>query len=178
VRHPGTAVGTTAGTTVDTAAGTTERSRVSWTRIRSRGHPAVWLPVVVVVGAMAALGAGAQTWVSARVRAISDTAATDRELAVAQALELIRLCETALLASSVVFAACLYAFFRRGLREGRLPPSGWWSLGAWRVASGPDVRRMGRLGLALTAFLPASAVAIILVLEFLLHPVLAAAPAR
>lgn len=150
---------------------------MTWIRLRSRRDPAVWLPLLIALLALTALALWAQAWVSASLAAIDEAMSSDPERAVADAVRIIRLCEVALVASSVLLAAFLYRFFRLGLREGRLPPSGWWSLGAWRAAVGDRARRMSRLGLAFTLFLPVSSAATVLVIEHILRTLLDGKPA-
>ena len=126
---------------------------------------------------MAALATCAQLWLSAWLEAINHTARSDPERAVAEAVRLIRLCEVALCVSSGVFALFLARFFQLGLREARLPPSGWWSLGAWRAVVGPSAQRMSRIGLTSSLFLLALSVGAVLVIESLLRALLSGRPA-
>jgi len=149
---------------------------VTWVHLRSRRDPAVWVPVLLLFLALVALAPWIQEWMSAWRGALDDTASTDPERAVAEAVQIIRLCEIALIASSALFGAFLYRFFQLGLRESRVPPSGWWSLGAWRVVVGPSARRMSRIGLFLSVLLPVSTVAIVLVIEHLLRTLLDGKP--
>jgi hypothetical protein len=116
--------------------------------------------------------AWAQVWFSTWLENLNATAASDPERAVHEAAQIIRLCEVALSASSVVFAAFFYRFFQLGLRESRIPPSGWWSFGAWRARVGPEARRMSQLGLFLPPLLVASAFVTVVVVECLLRRLL------
>jgi len=150
---------------------------MTWIEIRSPRERAVWLPIVVVVGALAVSTVWGFGEFSAWRRAIEDTAARDRDLGVAHAVAIIRACEISLCAVSLVFAAFLRRFFQLGLREERLPPSGWWSLGAWRAQVGESARRACRRGLWLVWLLPVSAILTVGVFELLLRSLLAHAPA-
>ena len=141
---------------------------MTWIRLRSRRDPAVWLPVCLVLLVLIPLAAWIQVWMSAWVEALNDTASSEPERAVAEAVQMIRLCEVALCVSSVLFAVFLFRFFQLGLRESRLPPSGWWSYGAWRAMVGPKASRMSRFGIAFTLLLPVSAAATVVVIEYLL----------
>lgn len=149
---------------------------MTWIRLRSPWDPVVWLPLVLVPLVLAALVAWAQASVAGWQEALNDSMSSDPERAVAEATRMIRLCEAALCASSLLSAAFLYRFFTLGLREGRLPPSGWWSIGAWRMIIGPKARRMSRMGLAFTLLLPVTAVVTVLVVEYLLWALLAGGP--
>ena len=146
---------------------------MSWTQIRSRRDPAVWLPILVVVLVCGALALWAQLEISALLRELEASGRSDPERAVAEATRLIRLCELALGVSSLALSAFLVAFFRRALREERLPPSGWWSLGAWRMLTGPEVRQRSRVGLALALAIPLLTAATIAIIEVLLRMALA-----
>jgi hypothetical protein len=145
---------------------------VTWIHLRSRRDPAVWLPALLVILLLTAIAAWAHVWMSAWLEAVNETASSDPERAVAEAVQMIRLCEVALCAASVLFGTFLYRFFQLGLREGRLPPSGWWSLGAWRAAVGARALRMSRLGLALALLLPISTAVTVLLIECLLRALL------
>lgn len=142
---------------------------MDWIELRSRRDPAVWLPpllVTVVLGVFAVWAFGElDTWRDG----LRESAARDPDLAAARAVDAIRACEVALLAVSLAFGAFLRRFFALGLREARLPPSGWWSFGAWRARVGPAAQRVCRQGLWLAWLLPGSAVLLIVVLELLLR---------
>jgi hypothetical protein len=58
-----------------------------------------------------------------------------------------------------------------GLREGRIPPSGWWSLGAHRVAIGATALCVGRAGLVLAGLLALLGVATGILFEHLIDNV-------
>jgi hypothetical protein len=146
-------------------------------QLRSRRDPAVWLPILIVTLVMVALAAWAQSWMSGWMGAVEATADSDPERAIVEATRLIRLCEAALLASSVAFAVFLARFFQLGLREARLPPSGWWSLGAWQAVVGDQAQRMSRLGLGLTLLLLIATAAMVLAIEVLLRAILAGSAA-
>jgi len=143
-----------------------------WSVLRSRRDPAVWVPVLLVVCALGAAVAWAQVWMSTWLERLHEMAASDPERAVDEAVRIIRVCEVALCASSAVFAAFGYRFFQLAVRESRIPPSGWWSLGAWRVMVGPEARRRSRLGRFLPFLLAGSTLAIVVVIECLLRAIL------
>jgi len=146
---------------------------VTWIQLRSRRDPAVWGPLLLTLLAMAAIVLWVQTELDGRLEALEATADSDPEGATSQAVRLVRWCEVALCTSTLLFTAFLARFFQLAGREGRLPPSGWWSLGAWRVLVGPEARRLSRLGLSLTLLLPALTAATIFVTETLLRSLLA-----
>ncbi|UCE85658.1 MAG: hypothetical protein JSU66_15210 [Deltaproteobacteria bacterium] len=84
----------------------------------------------------------------------------------------LRLSGWAFCAVSAAFSSYLFRYFQLGLRDGRLPPSGWWSLGAYRVAVGPTARRISRFGLVLAGFLFAASVGFALAIENLVRVLL------
>lgn len=149
---------------------------MTWIQLRSRRDPGVWLPFLLVTLAMAALAVWGHVWLSGWLEGFEATAESDPERAIAEAVRFIRLCEVALLASSLLFCGFLARFFQLALRQARLPPSGWWSLAARRVLGGPEARRMARLGLWLTLLLGALAAATVVMIEALLQSLLAARP--
>jgi hypothetical protein len=116
--------------------------------------------------------AWAQAWFSTWLEKLNATATSDPEQAVHEAVRMIRVCEFALCTSSLAFAAFFYRFFQLGLRESRIPPSGWWSLGAWRARVGPEARRMSQLGRFLPPLLVVSALMAVVLIECLLHSLL------
>ena len=69
----------------------------------------------------------------------------------------------------VVLCAYLFRYFQLGCREGRLPPSGWWSFGALRAIVGGKAHRMSRFGLVLTVIVLAAAICFGLAVERLIH---------
>lgn len=120
------------------------------------------------------LASWAHLWVSGCLDSLRETASSDPEVARSEALRVLRLLELAFGAMSSVFGAFLFRYFQLGLREGRLPPSGWWSLGAYRVAVGPTALRMSRFGLALSVFLLSATIGFVLAVEYLRRAILAA----
>jgi len=145
---------------------------MAWIRLRSRRDPAVWAPILLVVLLACALAAWGQLWMTPWLEAFESRSKADPEGTVSEAVRVIRLCEIALFATSAFLGAFLFRFFQLGLRESRIPPEGWWSLGAWRAMVGPHAARMGRIGLLLSPLLPRSAIAIVWILERLLHSLL------
>ncbi|UCE02034.1 MAG: hypothetical protein JSW67_12335 [Candidatus Latescibacterota bacterium] len=148
---------------------TADRSSVTWTPLRSRRDPAFWAPFLVLLLVLAPLTVWGHAWVSAWLDRLRETAVSNPEAARAEAVRGLRLWGAALCAVSIAFSAYLLRYSQLGLRQGRLPPSGWWSLGAYQVAVGPSARRMSRFVRVLALFLLAAALAFLLALEFLLR---------
>lgn len=80
--------------------------------------------------------------------------------------------ELALLGSSALVAPFLFRFFQLGRRQARLPPEGWWSLGAWRALVGPPARRAGLIGMGLCVALTGATLALVVAIELLLGSLL------
>ena len=105
------------------------------------------------------------------LRSLADSDASAAQL---EAQRWIREIAWSLAALLVVFAALLGRSCQLGLRQQRMPPAGWWSLGAYRVATGSTALRVGRAGLALALLIALLGIAFPLLVERFLH----ALPAR
>jgi hypothetical protein len=116
-------------------------------------------------------------WMSGWLDSLRAIASSDPEAARAEALRALRLLEWASFAVLSLLSAFLFRYFQLGLREGRLPPSGWWSLGAYRLAVGRTARRMSKFGLVLSAVLLTAAIGFVLAIEHLLQVILVENPA-
>ncbi len=150
---------------------------MTWVQLRSRRDPAVWVPLLVVLLIACGLAFAGQQWLDEWQRAFDARAEQDPESAIAEAVQLLRLCEVSLLVVSAGMGAFLFRFFQLGLREARIPPSGWWSLGAWRARVGPPAEWISRIGLFAALALPVSAIAIVWLLERLVRSLLQGQPA-
>ena len=146
---------------------------MTWIKLRSRRDPAFWAPLLLAVLVLVPLAAWSHLWFSDWIDALRETASFDRETARAEALRTLRLLEWVFCAVSSVFSAFLFRYFQLGLREGRLPPSGWWSFGALRVAVGPTALRMSKFGLVISVVLLTATIGFVLAVECLLRVLLA-----
>jgi hypothetical protein len=146
---------------------------VTWIQLRSRRDPAFWAPLLLAVLVLVPLAFWSRLWVSDWLDGLREIASFDREAARDEALRTLRLLEWAFCAVSSVFSAFLFRYFQLGLRESRLPPSGWWSLGAYRVAVGPTALRMSKFGLVLSLVLLTGTIGFVLAVEYLLRVILA-----
>jgi hypothetical protein len=72
-------------------------------------------------------------------------------------------------------AAYIFRFCQLGAREGRLPPSGWWSLGAYRARVGDSVQRFAAAGRVLAVVIGLAGVGLGLAVENLIDVLLKAA---
>lgn len=122
-------------------------------RIRSPRDPGFWLPVVLVLIVLLPLAIAVYVQMTDYIAELETLAAADPEAALARAAAFLR---RAVWGMCVLLGAfCLY-FFRYsqlGRREGRLPPSGWWSFGALHAVVGERAQRIGRFGQWLAAAL-------------------------
>lgn len=138
-------------------------------QLRSRRDPAFWLPLLVSVVVLSPLVFGAYVWVSNWTESVRALASSDPGAAQGEALRILRLCTWSLGAVMAGFCAYLFRYFQLGRREGRLPPSGWWSLGALRAIVGRKARRVGLFGLVLTGMLLAATIGLALAVEHLIR---------
>jgi hypothetical protein len=145
---------------------------MDWVQLRSRRDPAFWAPLLLAVAVLVPMAFWAHVWMADWVDSLRATASSNPEAARAEALRALRLVEWAFCGISSVFSACMFRHFQLGLQEGRLPPSGWWSLGAYRVAVGPTARRMSRFGLVLCVALLTATIAFVFAVEHLLRVIL------
>jgi hypothetical protein len=143
--------------------------QVTWIQLRSRRDPAVWAPLLLSVVLLVPLVLGTQLWLSDWMERIRALASSDPAAAQAEALRALRLASWSFCAALAGLSAYLFRYFQLGRREGRLPPSGWWSFGAWRAAVGPTARRMSRIGLALSVVLFAAGIGFALAVEHLMR---------
>jgi hypothetical protein len=111
-------------------------------------------------------------WASGWLDSLRATASSDPEIARVEALRVLRLLEWVFCGVSSVFSAFLFRYFQLGLREERLPPSGWWSIGAYRLAVGSTARRMSKFGLVLSVVLLTAAIGFVLAVEYLIRVIL------
>lgn len=142
---------------------------MTWVQIRSRRDPAFWVPVLAsfLVGFLVALAAYA-SW-SEWHDHLRELVTADPEAAAAEAVHMLRCVSWSLCIVLAGFSVFLLRYFQLGHRESRLPPSGWWSLGAYRVAVGPSARWMSRIGLVLSVLLFGAAIGLPLAVEHLLR---------
>ena len=146
---------------------------MDWVQIRSRRDPAVWAPLLLAVLVIVPMAFWIHAWASGWLDSLRATASSDPEIARAEALRVLRLLEWVFCGVSFVFSAFLFRYFQLGLREGRLPPSGWWSFGALRVAVGPTALRMSKFGRLLSVVLLTATIGFVLAVEYLLRVILA-----
>ena len=128
---------------------------MAWIRIRSRREPGFWLPLVAAPVLALLPSLLAQQWVADHVRSLEALAGSDPEAAALGAERALRALGWGAGGFCLLAAALLARCCQLGLREGRLPPAGGWSLGAHRAATGATARRLARAGLALAAVLAA-----------------------
>jgi hypothetical protein len=139
---------------------------MGWVQFRSRRDPAFWLPLALIALILVPLGVATNVWVEAWVAELRELARSDPDAALAQALYILRLSSWCFSSFLVVVCAFLFRYFQLGKQEGRLSPSGWWSLGSFRYAVGATARRMTRYGPFATAILLAAALGLVVAVEY------------
>lgn len=126
--------------------------------IRSRRDPACWLPLVVVLTALIPLALWAHSWTEGYRARLEALAREDARAAALLAEQMIWQIGWIVFGFTLVVGVLLIRYFQLALREGRLPPSGLWSLGSHRAVVGRSARRRARLGLGVTVILPLAGV--------------------
>lgn len=129
-----------------------------WIRIRSRRDPAFWAPLLVVILAAGVAALGLQHWTAGWTRHLEDLRQADPRAAAEAARDVLHGLAWAICAGSLLVAGLLFRFFQLSVREERLPPSGWWSLGAFRAMAGTGARRAGRVGMVVCVVIAAAGV--------------------
>ena len=141
--------------------------------LRARRAPAFWVPFAVVFPAALALGVLAQLWATDHIRHLQALAQSDPQAARAAAEHTLRGMGAFVGCFSLLVSTLLARYFQLGLRQGRLPPRGWWSLGAHRAATGTMARRLGRAGLGLSVLLALLGITTFLLVNRLIESLLA-----
>jgi hypothetical protein len=118
------------------------------------------------------LGVCVQLWVAEHIAALEALAKSEPFMARVVAEDGLRRLSRFLAGFCVFSSALLARYFQLGLRQGRVPPHGWWSLGSHRAATGTTARRLGRVGLCLAALLSLLGVAAMLLMEHLIESLL------
>ena len=126
---------------------------MEWQTIRSWRDPGFWVPVSCAVLSIAGIATLCDLWTRYYLDALHAQAAANPRAAAAAAERGLVSIGAAVCGFSLAASLLLARCFQLALRERRLPPSGWWSLGTLRVAVGPRVPALCRLGLALSALL-------------------------
>ena len=141
--------------------------QTDWVQIRSRWDPAFWAPLLLTVLVVTPLFIWAHDYTSEFVDNINASTLSDPETS-NQLILCIRLIVWPFIAILIIFSILNFRFLKAGAQEGRLPPSGWWSLGAWRAIVGPRVKRMAPLGYAISLLLFITGIGLAIVVEYFL----------
>src|SRR5262249_41328250 len=136
---------------------------------RAWGAREVWLPRAVALLLALALGMGGELWVRHTLHELRVLRASDPQAAAAAAERGLLFLGQGVCGFSLACAALFARCFQLGLRERRLPPSGWWSLGARRVPVGSGAGALSRCGLGLSALLAAAGVGCLVAVRHLLE---------
>ena len=132
---------------------TSDTPRMAWVTLRSRRAPAFWAPLAVVLLVALLLGLFAHSWATNHIRHLQALAESEPQAARVAAEHTLRGLSEFAGVFCVLASSFLARYFQLGLRQGRLPPGGWWSLGAHRAATGTTARQLSRAGLGLSALL-------------------------
>lgn len=144
-----------------------KEKRTDWIQIRSRRDPVFWAPLLVTVIITTSLFLWAQAYTTEFLKTInSDTLSADQTMN--QLILHVRIIVWLFSAILIIISALNFRYFKAGIQEGRLPPAGWWSLGAWRAITGPRVRRMAPIGYAFSVLLFITAFGLAIAVEYFL----------
>jgi hypothetical protein len=136
--------------------------------LRSWRDPRFWLPLTGALGIALAVALLGRLWLLHPLEKLELLRASDPEAAAVAARRGLRVLGWGTCAFAWASAALLARYFQLGLREQRLPPSGWWSLGALRAVVGPQARTRSRFGLGLCGVLAAAGVGCVFAVERLI----------
>lgn len=147
-----------------------KQSRINetdWVRIRSRRDPAFWAPLLLTVLIITPLFMWAHSHTKGfldtiNVNTLSDTKTYN------QLILHVRHIVWPFSVILMVFSALNYRYFKAGAREGQLPPSGWWSLGAWRAITGPRVNKIAPFGYFISFLLFITGIGLVIFVEYFL----------
>jgi hypothetical protein len=144
-----------------------------WIPLRSKRDPAFWVPLVLALLFVLVLGIGAQRWATGHLLDLQAAAERDPRSAAAGAERTLRNLSWTVGGFCLLNAVLLARHCQLGLRQGRLPPRGWWSLGAHRMAVGPTADRLGRVGLLLALVLGLVGIVIMFLFDRLIDSLVA-----
>ena len=139
---------------------------MSRVKLRSPRDPQFWLPLGLSLIVVVALGLYGHARVSDWVEHLEMIAAGDPRAALDEAIYWLRRAALFLCALLALICAFLFRSCQLARREGRLPPSGWWSYGALWATTGDRARRQARIGQWLAGVLLAAAVCLGLAVEY------------
>ena len=142
---------------------------MEWQTLRSWRDPGFWLPLACALSGVVALALLGDAWVRHYLEGLQSLRASDPQAAAAAAEHGLQLVGQAACGFSLVTAGLLARYFQLGLRERRLPPSGWWSLGARRAAVGPGARLLSLFGLGLSAMLATAGIGCLFAVRHLIN---------
>ena len=144
-----------------------KENRTDWVQIRSRRDPAFWAPLLVTIIITTSFFLWAQAYTTEFLETInSNTLSADQSAS--QLILHLRIVVWSFSAIFIIFSALNFRYFKTGIHEERLPPSGWWSLGAWRAIVGPRVKRLAPLGYAFSLLLFITALGLAIAVEYFL----------
>jgi hypothetical protein len=123
-------------------------------QIRSGRDPAFWVPLVVSVLVMVPAAGGVYLWANYCMEYLKALTETDPVKAAEEARDVLSSIGIWVCGASVLLGLFLFRYFQLSLSQGRLPPDGLWSLGAYQATVGPRAKLMCRIGMGVSLILP------------------------
>ncbi|NIS07159.1 MAG: hypothetical protein GWN21_18285 [Gammaproteobacteria bacterium] len=146
--------------------------------LRSRRDPAFWIPLLLSILLLLGFMLAGEAYLSQWLEHLQELASSDPEAAESEVVRILRPATWLFCLAMFGFCAYLMRYFQLGLREGRIPPSGWWSFGALRAIAGPKARRMSRVGLVVSALLLIATLGLVFAVEHMIRVIEAGVPAN
>ena len=136
-----------------------------WLTIRSRRDPAYWLPILLVIGILVPLALLLFHWMDDAQIELERLLESDPQQARERIMHFLRYAIYSAITLLLLFCVLMWRFFQLARRQQRLPPEGWWSLGAYRARVGESARRLALVGMWLAAILAGLGVGLVLLIE-------------
>ena len=127
-------------------------------RLRSRRDPSFWVPLAVAVAILISAGLAAHSWTAAYLEQLQVLAKVDSAAALQETVYTLKILGILFFAFAAITGVLMFRFFQLGLAQGRLPPAGVWSIGAYRAVVGRWARIMSQIGIGLNLILPAAGI--------------------
>ncbi len=144
----------------------------AWRILRDRRDPEFWFPLILVLLVVIPVGWAGISWTESYLAELQRHAQENPKYGVEEGTALLRLVVRTFAAGVLCFAIYLFLLCRQAREEAQLPPSGWWSLGAWRARVGESARTRAQWGMRLSVFLALLVPTMLLLLESVLQTLL------
>jgi hypothetical protein len=126
------------------------------------------VPVVSGVALVLLCSVVAYAWVTSQIEAIEKLSESDPQAAIAQAAAILRGSTGGFAVALGALGLLLVRYFTLAQSQGKLPPEGWWSVGAFQRLEGLAARRIGAVGRVVSWLLVALAPLLVLAVDHLL----------